>query len=239
VIRLFVLSLALAACAATGDDLDDGEATTAPAQPIGGKGDGAAVTGLFASRATTHYQNDVPNLELRADGRYVRSRCYHAACALPVAETDHYDVYTSSGGKTYIRFWSFELAPDASGALQSTPTIADVYELQKTSTGIKLRKAYSSRWQSLPATDAATACTRSGGAWGGTDCSCPGSGNGATVHPGFVAGAGGCIAIPGGGEDACDSSGGLYTDDDATLVGTFCECGLGRHVVDAGSCAAI
>jgi len=229
--------LAIAACATATDDASDGEASDAAPQAIGGKADGAT-TGLFASRATTHYNGDVPDLELRADGSFVRLRCYHASCALPVAETDHYDTYTSSAGKTYVRFYSFTVETAADGSISSTPLVADVYEIRTTSTGIRLRKAFSTRWQTLATTDAATRCTASGGAWNG-DCSCPGSGNGATPHPAFAPGAGGCIIAPGGGEDACDSSNGLYTDDDATPIGTFCECGLGRHVVDAGSCAAI
>jgi len=222
--RAYLLIL-LAGCAA--GDPDDAAALEAPAE-LAGKADGATVTGLFAAETTSLRAGDIPNLELRADGSYVRARCYHAGC---IAETDRFDTYTSTSGHRYLRLWSFTLDADRN----PTPVIADVYELRTTSTGIKLRKAYSTRWLALTSAHADALCAATSGAWSGA-CACPGGGNGATEHPGFVAGAGGCITIPGGGEDACDASGGLYTDDDATPIGTYCECGVGRHVAGAGSC---
>src|SRR5205085_2251782 len=101
----------------------------------------AAFAGTFASHATHFYSGDLPALELRTDGRYVRARCYHASCALRLPETDKFDTYTSSSGKTYVRFWTFTVARDANDELQETPAIADVYEIRATTSGIKLRKS--------------------------------------------------------------------------------------------------
>ena len=35
-------------------------------------------------------------------------------------------------------------------------------------------------------------------------------------------------------ESACDDTNGSYTDDDATRIGTFCQCGLGRTMTETG-----
>jgi hypothetical protein len=236
--RSFLVMVALAGCAGQmTDDTSDTEAESAPVQ-ADGKADGANLSGLFVSHAKTHYNNDIPALQLRAED-YIRARCYHASCALRLPETDKLDAYTSSSGKTYLRFWSFSVARDANGELQPTPVIADVYEVQTTSTGIKLRKSFTSRWFTLYATSEDALCTGTGGTWNGTDCACPGNIPGQFATHEFVAGAGGCIDTPGASEDGCDSSDGLWTDDDATPIGSFCECGVGRYDDANGSCAAI
>ena len=49
-----------------------------------------------------------------------------------------------------------------------------------------------------------------------------------------MGGAAGCIHAATAGEDACDTSNGSYTDDDATKLGTYCACGLGRTLEDTG-----
>ena len=222
-----VLPLFLVACAAS-DDPSDSEAELAPRQEAG-KADAADFTGLYRSTASTHYANDIPSLELRSDGRYVRSRCYHASCALQLPETDAFDQYTASSGKTYVRFWSED---------NGQPMIAEVYEIHATSTGIKLRKAHVTRWSLLAATTETAQCTASGGAWNNVSCTCPGNVPG-TAQTVFVPGAGGCIAMPGADESNCDNSGGSWTDDDATLIGSYCVCGYGRYDDATGSCATI
>ena len=88
-------------------------------------------------------------------------------------------------------------------------------------------------------TTATAQCSAQGGAWANSDCSCPGNTPGMWAATIFIPGAGGCIATPGASEDGCDSSDGLWTDDDATLIGSYCECGAGRYDDAAGSCAAI
>ncbi len=35
-------------------------------------------------------------------------------------------------------------------------------------------------------------------------------------------------------ESECDATNGFYTDDDATLIGSFCRCGIGRYAGAAG-----
>lgn len=239
--------VALAACAVDAGDpaLDsatiaqDDEAETAA--PVDNKADAATtLAGLYATHASTHKDGDITHLELVAtSGMYVRARCYHADCALALPETDRYDVYKSSAGKTYVRFWSFTAARDASGDLQTTPTVADVYEVVKSSTTIKLRKSYTTRWFSLYRTTATAQCTGSGGAWSGGACTCAGNVPGQWALHVFVAGAGGCIATPGANESNCDDSDGSWTDDDATLIDSYCACGLGRYDDANGSCAKI
>src|SRR6185312_1829865 len=175
--RAALLVIVLAGC--TTAATDDGEAEMAPPQPVG-KTDAAQFLGLYASHATHHYNGDVPDLELRSDGQFVRERCYHASCALEVPETGAFDQYTSSTGHTYVRFYS---AYDASKVL-------DVYEIRTFTKGVQLRKAYSTRWVSLYLSSAGLACASSGGTYTGTDCACPG--NQPTMYPAqvFVPGAG-------------------------------------------------
>jgi hypothetical protein len=218
---------------------DDALDATAEGAPLADKADAIALDGLYETTATSLKSGDVPDVQFLPDGRYVRARCYHAGCKAPVAETDRYDVFKSSG-HTYVRFWSFTVVTDADGNRDQQPKVADTYELRKTAHGIKLRKTYSSRWLTLDAVTQTDVCEASGGTWNGSaPCLCPGGNDLLTTHGAFVPGAGGCILIGGGGEDACDSSNGLYTDDDSTLIGTYCICGLGRHVGPGpGACVA-
>ncbi|HUS33468.1 MAG TPA: hypothetical protein VMZ53_33430 [Kofleriaceae bacterium] len=238
---LVALVVVVSGCAAseTTETNDDGEASAAPAQELG-KEDSAAYLGQFRSHATRHYNGDVPALELRADGSYIRARCYHASCALQVAETDHYDTYTSSSGKSYIRFWSFTAVRDADDNLTHDARIADVYEVRTFSHGIQVRKAYSSRWQSLYTSSPSLACAATGGTWASDACTC--AGNDPTdwwPNNIFIAGAGGCMHNPGTSEENCDATNGEWTDDDATLTGSYCLCGFGRYLDDDGACAEL
>ena len=204
--RAAFLAVILAGCATTVPD--DGEAFDAPPQAIG-KADSAAFLGLYASHATHHVNGDVPALELRSDGQFVRARCYRASCSLETPEFGAFDEYTSSSGHTYVRFYS---AYDAT-------KVVDVYEIRATSRGVQLRKAYATRWQSLYTTvvDPDPMC--------GADQV-------------YVAGAGGCIA-PGASETNCDATHGMWTDDDATLIGSYCICNIGQYLDATGSCRAI
>jgi hypothetical protein len=230
---LLVMCAGVALVTACVDTSDDALAESAP---IDGKDDGGpAVTGLYATTATLLRDGDIPNLELRGD-TYVRNRCYHSACSGERAETDRFDTFTSSSGKTYIRFWSFKFVPNpASGDRDEVPVVADTYEITKTSTTIKLRKTYSSRWQTLKKKSPSSVCTASGGSWASSTCTCPGP----TSWPGvaFVPGAGGCIQVSGTDESECDGTDGSYTDDDSTLIGSYCRCGVGRYAGDSG-CAS-
>lgn len=238
-----LLALALAACAAdtTEDFSQDDEAQDADV--AAGKADTAVhFFGLYVTHATHHYSGDITALQLLggdSNTPYVRERCYHASCALPIAETDRYDTYRSSAGKTYVRFWSFEVRTDANGERTETPTVADVYEIQATSYGVRLRKSYTTRWFALYRTTEAARCTAGGGTWDGGTCACPGNTPGQWPATVFVPGAGGCVPNPGASEDGCDSSNGFWTDDDATLIDSYCRCGLDRYDDASGACAAI
>lgn len=218
------------------DDTDDAEAEIGQAQ-LAGKADGSSFEGLYASRTSSHREGDVTALELSGPS-YVRTRCYRAGCALPLPETDAFDTYVSASGKTYVRFWSVEIVDGDSGR-QSEPRLADVYEIARTTTGIKLRKSYTTRWVTLTKTTPAARCTATGGAWSTDTCACPGNTPGELASRIFVAGAGGCIATPGANESNCDDSRGMWTDDDATLTGAYCICGAGRFDDASGACATI
>jgi hypothetical protein len=79
-------SIALAACVADqGPDApDDAEAEVAAPQMLG-KADAPAFDGLYVTHATTHKDGDITSLQLiGGSGMYVRERCYHASCALPL-----------------------------------------------------------------------------------------------------------------------------------------------------------
>ena len=222
--------LVLMGCAATTATPDDGEAEMAPPRALG-KADGATFTGIYAQHVTHHYNGDVPDLELRADGTFIRERCYHASCAIETPETDHYDIYTSSSGHTYVRFHGQQIE-DGGNGLVNQEIVADVYEIRTFTKGIQLRKSYSTRWQSLYLSSMGLACASSGGDFTGTDCTCP------QPYPAmsFVPGAGGCITTPGASETNCDDSHGMWTDDEATPIESFCICAVGQYLDSTGSC---
>jgi hypothetical protein len=37
----------------------------------------------------------------------------------------------------------------------------------------------------------------------------------------------------------CDSTNGSYTDDDNNLVGSYCDCGVGRYFADSVGCTDV
>ncbi len=250
---LLIATVLLGACDAAPvgadgpSDVDDADAETAALVPTG-KADAIDLVGLYAARAAAHQEGDVTTLELFAAGAspsapgerdYVRTRCYHAGCALPLVETSTFDTYASSSGRTYLRFWSVRITDATDGTRTTTPVIADVYELTRTAARIKLRKSYTSRWVTLAKTTPAARCAATAGTWTADACTCPGTVPGAWPTSIFVPGAGGCIARPADDESNCDDSHGLWSDDDATLAGAYCVCGLGAYDDATGACAAI
>lgn len=224
------------ACAAASDetsDAGDAEAEAATDQDVG-----VPITGVFQSHATSHYDGDIPSVELTADHRYVRMRCYHAGCAIQAAQTDAFETYSSSGGKTYVRFKATKVTFVPDVGVDQTPTVADVYEIKTFAKGIKLRKAYSTRWQVLYATTPSLECASTHGTWASDTCTCPGNDpNGLPVTL-FAPGAGGCFAAPDPYESDCDDTGGLWTDDDATALGTYCICSAGTYQSATAGCVA-
>lgn len=235
--RVAFLAVILAGCATTASP-DDEEAMQAPPQPVG-KADAAQFLGMYASHLTHHANGDVPNLELRSDGKFVRERCYRSNCSLETPETDTFDEYTSSSGHTYVRFYGQQIWLDANNNLQNQSVVADVYEIRAFTKGVQLRKAHSTRWQSLYLSSPGLACATSGGTPNGTDCTCPLNQPGMYAAQVFVPGAGGCIANPGASESNCDDSQGMWTDDESTLIGSFCICAVGEYLDSTGACAAI
>ncbi|MCA1663413.1 MAG: hypothetical protein LC659_03945 [Myxococcales bacterium] len=104
-----------------------------------------------------------------------------------------------------------------------------MYSYSRTGKTLKLRLVRGSRWMTLAAVAESDLCTASGGAWSGS-CDC-----GAAWPMSYSPGAGGCWMASAAGESACDDTRGIYSDDEANLAGTFCDCGYGRHL-DASGC---
>ncbi len=248
-VALLLPILSFAACVSPADngetDAADAAAESAPAQDALGKADAPltiAGTAYEMVSPSTYRAGDITNLELLPapikpgvpdPQTYVRGRCYHAGCSTWATETNHYD-WVKSSGHNYVRFWSF--TKDASG--NETAKVADTYEVKKTSTGIKLRKTYTSRWISLDARTDQQLCGESGGTWT-TSCDCgPQYTPDGKDYNMMISGLGGCVATPIGSEDSCDSTGGDYTDDDVSAIGTYCICPLGTMVTETG-CQAI
>jgi hypothetical protein len=229
-LALLLPILSLAACVSADDtDASDNAAETAPVTASGGKADdalGIVGTAYEMTSPTTYKAGDITNLEL-TDTSYVRGRCYHTGCSTWAPETNHWDSFTS-GTHHYLRFYSF--TKDGSG--NETQVIADAYEVKKLSTGIKLRKTYTSRWITLAARTSQVLCGESGGTWSNATCDC-----GPMQGPDWVLpidGLGGCFQAPTGTEASCDATGGDYTDDDTTAIGTFCLCPIGTMVTETG-----
>ena len=230
--RGLVLMVGLMACGVTAPDMDDADAEMAGAQPMAAEP--SKFTGLYAVTATaaTRREGDLVALELTPTAAYVRARCYHDGCGLVVPETDRFDHYTSTGGIEYLRFWSFDVSRDAGGGLEQTPEVVDAYEVHATAKGFRLRKSHTTRWIEMTTQTPDAACSTAGGKWDGGMCSCA---SGLI----FVSGAGGCVPEPAANEARCDASDGLWTDDDATLIGSYCLCGQGRLIDNDGSCTTI
>jgi len=230
--RGLVLVLGMAACAdPAAAPLDDNDADGAGVQPMDAT---SKLAGLYASvsSATARQDGDLVALQLTATSEYVRARCYRDKCSVVIPETDHFDHYTSASGLEYLRFWSFDVTRGDDGIVTTTPEVTDAYELRTTSGGIEFRKSHTTRWIELSSSTVAASCTADGGTWDGAMCGCP---SGRIFAPG----AGGCIEVSTANEAKCDSSNGLWTDDDATLIGSFCNCGSGRRIDRDGACAAI
>jgi hypothetical protein len=234
-LRLLLCGAVLAGCAdGAVDDGADAEAESGAAIALG-KADADDFAGLYRWSSTRAYWNtDLPSLEL-VGTTYIRSRCYGYDCANLVPQTGHRQIVRTSSGKVYVRFMSFTRTWDADAEewLES-PALADTYEIKRTSSGIKLRKTYQSRWISLAKVTRAKACTASGGAWSNDECTCDNVANADWSHyVGFFPGLGGCFEIFAANEDGCSETG-SYTDDDGTAIGTYCHCPLDTYETQQG-----
>lgn len=214
------------------------------AQPLDASGDGQdllsdgpkadsaapALTGIFQLGGTSLDAGDLIYLQLVADGRFAWTRCYDAGCANPIAEDGTFTQTRTRAGKKYLRFWQAGAAGDSVTHLNAIYA----YGLSGDHSTLRLRKIYGSRTFRMDAVAEPDLCASSGGHWNDASraCSC-GSGWPTAYGPG----AGGCWVAPSANESQCDATGGRWTDDDADLIGTFCECGIGRHLTDEGCTA--
>jgi hypothetical protein len=236
-----LLTLAITSCATSPED------DNAEGEDLDGKADGISLVGNYVMPGGGHYNNDVPSLSLGADKTYARVRCYGASCAKRVRESDHYQAVKSSSGKIYLRFDRFVWVDH--DTFSTAQKLADSYEVKLTSTGIALRKTYTTRWMKLDKKTDEALCTTSHGTWKPT-MDLDGAAAGTTTHcdcgqdpnkwpsPAFVPGAGGCITAAATNEDDCDTTNGYYTDDDRDSLGDYCRCPLGTAITDMG-CIAI
>jgi hypothetical protein len=227
------LALALVVVSGCGGQLgsDDGAADEAA---LAGKADvvsaaaasAASIAGIYQLSGDPTAAGDVVYLWLLGDGRFAWTRCYDADCATPIVEDGTYKLTTSSG-KKYVTFYQ-------PGALGDTKRhFNSMYAYSTSKKTLKLRPTRTSRWMTLAAASESALCSASGGSWssgGGCDC-------GAGWPTAYSPGAGGCWVAPATGESQCDDTNGSWTDDDADLVGTFCECGYSRHLTVDGCTA--
>jgi hypothetical protein len=241
ILGVLVVMVCASACSEPIDEsVDDGDAELGSVVELG-KGDASDFAGIYrwADASRPYWNNDIPSLQLAGSG-YVRSRCFGFNCATLVPQFGDRKIVRVSG-KVFVRFMSFTREWNADNEEWiETPVLADTYEIKKTTRGIKLRKTYTSRWISLDKITERQACTLSGGDWGieTPPCTCDAVANPDWSH--YMAsfpGLGGCFEIFAANEDGCSSTG-SYTDDDATVIGTYCSCPLGTHETQAG-CEAI
>jgi hypothetical protein len=222
----FTLLLVVAGCAGQIDGSDDGAADEAA---LAGKGDlvanaAAGITGSYQLAGDPSGAGDVVYLWLLADGRFAWTRCYDAGCAAPVVEDGTYQL-TSSSGKKYVTFYQLGALGDDKLHFNA------MYAYSSTKKSLELRKVRTSRWMKLAPVGEAALCAASGGTWAGS-CDC-GSGWPTAYSPG----AGGCWSAPAVDESHCDDTAGRWTDDDADLAGTYCDCGYARHLTVNGCIA--
>jgi hypothetical protein len=223
--KILALTMALVSGCAGQLGSDDGAADEAA---LAGKADAVAaaatIAGIYQLSGDATAAGDVVYLWLLADGRFAWTRCYDADCATPVVEDGTYKLTTSSG-KKYVTFYQSGAVGDAKTHFNS------MYAYTATKKSLKLRPTRSSRWMTLAIAAESALCSASGGAWnGGCDC-------GAGWPTAYSPGAGGCWVAPATGESACDDTMGSWSDDDANLAGTFCDCGYARHLTVSGCVA--
>ena len=156
-------------------------------------------------------------LQLAAAGRFARTRCTDAACGDPVREDGTWQ--TAHGT---IRFFQPGPRGDPAPHLQATYA----YAMKGGKLWLRAQGGAAFAMEKVAEADL---CAASSGSWIGGTCDC-GKGWPTAWSPG----AGGCWQSPAVSEEACDATQGSWTDDDASLIGTYCGCGLGRRLTAAG-----
>ena len=166
---------------------------------------------------------DLLYLQLGAAGRFAWTRCSAAPCDDPVREDGTWQV--ARGGHRSIRFFQRGRAGDPSLHFHS----AYAFTVSRDGARLWLHAEAGGRPFAMEKVAEADLCAASGGSWTGAACDC-GKGWPTAYSPG----AGGCWLSPAVPEAACDATQGSWTDDDADLIGTYCECGIGRRLTAAG-----
>lgn len=156
-------------------------------------------------------------LQLGTAGRFAWTRSSGASCTDPVREAGTWQTAHRS-----IRFYQPGRKGDPAPHLRSTYA----YEMKGGKLWLRPDGAAAFAMEKVAEADL---CAASGGAWSGTACDC-GKGWPTAYSPG----AGGCWQSPAVSEAGCDATQGSWTDDDANLVGTYCECGIGRRLTAEG-----
>jgi hypothetical protein len=260
--KLLFASLLLCACGSSNetDDLASLEPDTAV------KADSTQPHGAYEITASKLRADDIVYVNLlprntatpQINPNWVWNRCYDTPCSLLVPQDGNYEFYKSAKtGKKYIEFYTVHIDPPSTGTGSGSPKtmppvknpnptydpgdLIDLYEYKLSAKTLKLRRANTSRWFTLAAFSDQAACSESGGTFGSNgNCDCTALGTGAFNQPAyFQPGMGGCFLIPNSSEDACDSTNGAYTDDDNNLVGSYCDCGVGRYFADSVGCTDV
>jgi hypothetical protein len=262
--KIVFVSLLLGACAPA--ESDDALAALEP--DVEGKADGVVPVGAFEIVANNLRADDVVYVNLLppstkpgvvGDPSWVWQRCYDTPCSQLIAQDGDYAFYKGSAGRKYIAFYTTHIDPPAPPSPKTAPPVPatknpmptyspgdliDLYAYTKSGKTLKLRRAGTSRWFTTTALSDHAACDESGGAWssspapGACDCSALGTGAFGTAAQ-FQPGLGGCFLLPNSSETECDDSNGAYTDDDNNLVGTYCECGVGRYYAEGSGCTDV
>jgi hypothetical protein len=192
---------------------------------------GALAAGnVFRLEGAATAAGDLLYLQLGAGGRFAWTRCYDAACAAPVREDGTWQLARSASGRRSIRFYQRGPAGDPAAHFHS----AYAYAVSRDGARLWLRADGGARPFIMKAAAEADLCAASGGSWSDAThaCDCR-----AGWPIAWSPGAGGCWQSPPAGESACDATQGSWTDDDPGLIGTYCECGIGRHLT-GGGCVA-
>ena len=188
--------------------------------------DPAAIAGSYQLGEAAPAGDDLVYLQLTADGRFAWTRCYDAACKSPLREDGTYQLTRAASGRQYLRFYQRGAAGDPTPHLSSTYACA-----AGPARSLRLRRASTRLTFVVRAMTEQEPCASSGGAWNPASHSCD---CGAGWPVAYSPGAGGCWHSPPVSEMACDATRGSWTDDDAGLIGTYCDCGFARHLTEAG-----
>ena len=183
---------------------------------------GLTAGSVFRLSGAPASKGDLLFLQLGTGGRFAWSRCPDAACADPIREDGSWQV---PRGHRSIRFFLRGRAGDPALHFHS----AAAFSLSRDGKRLVLRPETGGRPFALDKVAESDLCAASGGAWNSGVCDC-GKGWPTAYSPG----AGGCWSSPAVSEQACDATQGTWTDDDADLAGTYCQCGIDRRLTAAG-----